>query len=137
MNAKSSTPHPVLTSTAAQLYVADVPAACAYFTGKLGFTVDFSYGEPPYYAHVSRDAALLALRLVCEPVFAADVREREALLSASITVETADEIKRLFADFEGAGARFHQVVEKQPWGAATFIVVDPDGNLILFAGPAH
>ena len=136
MNAKRSRPHPVLTSAAAQLFVADVPAACAYFTGKLGFSVDFVYGEPPYYAQVSRDEALLALRFVCEPVFAGDVRERAALLSASITVATADEINRLFADFEGAGARFYQAIEKQPWGAVTFIVVDPDGNLILFAGPA-
>ncbi|OCP36555.1 hypothetical protein BC360_04025 [Ensifer sp. LC163] len=24
----------------------------------------------------------------------------------------------------------------EPWGARNFIVLDPDGNLILFAGPA-
>ncbi len=127
---------PVLSSTAAQLFVADVVASCTFFTDKLGFAVDFVYGEPPFYGQVVRDKAQLALRLVCEPVFAGDIREREHLLSASITVDSADEIKQLFLDFQAAGVRFHQALRKEPWGARNFIVVDPDGNLILFAGPA-
>ena len=71
-----------------------------------------------------------------EPVFVGDVRAREHLLSASITVDTAAEIKQLFLDFKTAGVRFHQTLRKEPWGARSFIVLDPDGNLILFAGPA-
>src|ERR1700683_2585281 len=70
-------PRPFLNSTAAQLFVADMQAACDFYTSKLGFTVDFVYGEPPFYGQVSRDHAKLALRLVCEPVFAGDIRERE------------------------------------------------------------
>jgi hypothetical protein len=27
------------------------------------------------------------------------------------------------------------MLKEEPWGARTFIVLDPDGNLILFAGP--
>lgn len=127
---------PILSSTAAQLFVADVMASCAFFTEKLGFAVDFVYGEPPFYGQVIRDKAQLALRQVCEPVFAGDIREREHLLSASISVDTADEIKQLFLDFQAAGVRFHQTLRKEPWGARNFIVLDPDGNLILFAGPA-
>ena len=76
------------------------------------------------------------LRLVSEPVFAGDIREREHLLSATITVATADEIKQLFLSYQATGVRFHQTLKKEPWGARTFIVLDPDGNLILFAGPA-
>ena len=130
------TQRPVLSSTSAQLFVADIIASCVFFTEKLGFTVDFVYGEPPFYGQVVRDNARLALRLVCEPVFVGDIRERKHLLSASITVETADEIKQLFLDFQAAGVRFHQTLRKEPWGARNFIVLDPDGNLILFAGPA-
>jgi catechol 2,3-dioxygenase-like lactoylglutathione lyase family enzyme len=126
---------PVLTSTAAQLFVADIQASCDFYTQKLGFAVDFVYGDPPYYGQVSRDQARLALRMVCEPVFL-DIREREHLLSASLTVATADEIKQLFLSYQAAGVRFHQTLKKEPWGARTFIVTDPDGNLILFAGPA-
>jgi uncharacterized glyoxalase superfamily protein PhnB len=129
-------PRPVLTSTAAQLFVADIKAACDFYTQKLGFAVDFVYGDPPYYGRVSRDRALLALRMVCEPVFT-DIREREQLLSASLTVATADEIKQLFLSFQATGVRFQQALKKEPWGARTFVVMDPDGNLILFAGPAE
>ena len=117
------------------MFVADINASCDFFTEKLGFAVDFIYGNPPFYGQVVRDNARLALRLVCEPVFVGDIRQREHLLSAAITVDTADEIKQLFLGFQAAGVRFHQTLKKQPWGARNFIVVDPDGNLILFAGP--
>jgi catechol 2,3-dioxygenase-like lactoylglutathione lyase family enzyme len=129
-------PRPVLSSTAAQLYIANIQASCDFYTHKLGFTVDFIYGDPPYYGQVSRDHARLALRVVCEPVFNGDIREREHLLSASLTVATSDEIKQLFLSYQVAGVLFHQTLKKEPWGASTFIVLDPDGNLILFAGPA-
>jgi len=127
---------PVLNSTEAQLFVADIQASCDFYTQKLGFTVAFVDGDPPSYGQVTRDLGKLNLRVVGEPVFAGDVREREGLLSASITVASADEIEQLFSSFEAAGVRFAQRLERQPWGASNFIVVDPDGNLILFAGPA-
>ena len=100
------------------------------------FAVAFVYGDPPYYGQVIRDNARLNLRLVCEPVFVGDVRQREHLLSASITVATAKEIEQLFLNYQAAGVYFDQSLKKEPWGAKTFIVSDPDENLILFAGPA-
>jgi catechol 2,3-dioxygenase-like lactoylglutathione lyase family enzyme len=133
---KQTAPRPFLNSTAAQLFVADMRAACDFYTTKLGFAVDFLYGDPPFYGRVSRDHAKLALRLVCEPVFAGDIREREHLLSAALTVATADEIKQLFLTYQDAGVRFALTLKKEPWGARNFIVRDPDGNRILFAGPA-
>lgn len=133
---KDTLPRPVLSSTSAQLFVADINASCDFFTTKLGFTVDFVHGDPPFYGQVIRDNAQLALRMVCEPVFVGDVRKREHLLSASITVDTTDEIKQLFLSFQAKGVPFHQGLRKEPWGARNFIVLDPDGNLILFAGPA-
>ena len=128
-------PQAVLSSIEAQLFVTDVKASCAFFASKLGFTIDFMYGDPPFYGQVARDNARLALRQVCEPVFVGDIRARETLLSASIAVESAGEIKRLYLDFQAAGVDFHQPLRTEPWGARTFIVKDPDGNLVLFAGP--
>ncbi len=116
MTQKSPAPLPVLTSTAAQLFVANIKAACDFYTTKLGFTVDFVYGDPPFYGQVSRDHAKLALRLVCEPVFAGDVREREQLLSAALTVATADEIKQLFSDISGRGSALRSNPEKGTLG---------------------
>lgn len=127
---------PILSGTEAQLYVADVKASCDFFRSKLGFAVDFVYGDPPFYGMVKRDHARLCMRLVCEPVFVGNIRQREHLLSASITVDTAAEIKQLFLEYQAAGVSFHQGLKKEPWGARNFIILDPDGNLILFAGPA-
>ncbi|MGA1986488.1 MAG: VOC family protein [Candidatus Sulfotelmatobacter sp.] len=131
-----TTARPILNSIEVQLFVADIKSSCDFYTDKLGFAVKFVSGDPPHYGQVVRDNARLNLRLVCEPVFAGDIREREHLLSATITVATANEIKELFLRCQAAGVSFHQPLRKEPWGARTFVVLDPDGNLILFAGPA-
>ncbi len=133
---KQTPPRPVLSSIEAQLFVADIKKSCDFYSNKLGFVVESVYGDPPHYGRISRDNARLNLRLVFEPVFIADVRKREQLLSASITVATANEIKQLFLNFQAAGASFHQALKEEPWGAKTFVISDPDENLILFAGPA-
>jgi catechol 2,3-dioxygenase-like lactoylglutathione lyase family enzyme len=126
-----------IVSAEPQLLVTDIKRSCEFFREKLGFSVVFSYGKPPYYAQVGRDAARLNLRCVERPVIESAVRDREELLSVSMTVATADEIKLLFIEFQSAGVAFHQTLKKQPWGAKNFIVKDPDGNLLLFAGPAN
>jgi uncharacterized glyoxalase superfamily protein PhnB len=133
---KPTTPRPILNAIEAQLFVANVKSSCDFYTNKLGFAIAFLYGDPPYYGQVVRGKARINLRLVCEPVFAGDIREREGLLSASITVASRNEIKQLFLSYQAAGVSFHQALKKEPWGAKTFIVSDPDENLILFAGPA-
>ena len=132
---RQTTPRPILNSIEAQLFVASVKSSCDFYTGKLGFAVEFVYGDPPYYGQVIRDNARLNLRLICEPVFAGDVRQREGLLSATITLATASEIKQLYLSYQAADVSFHQALQKEPWGSRTFIVTDPDENLILFAGP--
>ena len=131
-----ATPRPILNSVEAQLFVANIKSSCDFYTNKLGFAVGFIYGDPPFYGQVVRDNARLNLRLVSEPVFVADIRKRENLLSASITVASANEIKQLFLSYQVAGVSFHQTLKKEPWGATAFVVSDPDENLILFAGPA-
>jgi len=122
---------PTLLAAEPQLFVADIGASYEYYTKKLGFTVAFTYGEPPFYGQVFRDGARLNLRCLPEPAINQVLRDREHLLSASITL---DDAKPLFLEFQAAGVVFNQGLKTEPWGARTFIVRDPDGNLILFAG---
>jgi len=128
---------PTLTSIEAELFVADIAKSCAFFTEKLGFTVVFTYGEPPFYGQVRRDVARINLRMVCEPVYVGDIREREDLLGCSMTVASAAEMKQLYLQYQEAGVSFYQPLKQEPWGARTFIVRDLDGNLLLFGGPAN
>ena len=127
----------VITAAEPQLFVADIKTSCDFFVHQLGFVIAFTYGEPPFYGQVKRDGAALNLRCVDRPVIDADWRDREELLAASLTVATAADIKTLFLEFQAAGVTFFQTLKRQPWGARNFIVKDPDGNLLLFAGPAE
>jgi catechol 2,3-dioxygenase-like lactoylglutathione lyase family enzyme len=126
-----SRPKPVLLAAEPQLFVADLATACEFYTSKLGFIVAFTYGEPAFYGQVRRDGATLNLRCVQKSAVDPLVRDRERLLSASITL---DDAQPLFLEFQAAGVAFHQTPRTEPWGARTFIVRDPDGNLILFSG---
>jgi catechol 2,3-dioxygenase-like lactoylglutathione lyase family enzyme len=122
---------PALLAAEPQLFVADIAASTEFYTGKLGFAVAFTYGKPPFYGQVFRDGARLNLRCLPTPVIDPQLRDSEHLLSASITL---DDAKPLFLEFQAAGVEFHQALKTEPWGARTFIVRDPDGNLILFSG---
>src|SRR5947207_9258826 len=136
MPGQDSRPKPVISAIAAQLFVADIKASCDFFTQKLGFSIVFTYGEPPFYAQVKRDKALLNLKCVDYPVMDPALRDRESLLSADMGVDTHEEIEQLFLDFQAAGVTFSQILKKEPWGAKTFIVKDPDGTSLLCADPA-
>jgi catechol 2,3-dioxygenase-like lactoylglutathione lyase family enzyme len=135
--AARTTTKPTISETAAQLFVADIKASCDFFVEKLGFSIVFVYGEPPFYAQVKRDRGLINLRCVDRPVIDPELRDRESLLSSDMGVDTPEEIKQLYLEFQAKGVTFDQLLRKEPWGARTFIVKDPDGNLLLFAGPAE
>ena len=124
-------PRATLLSAEPQLFVADLEVSCGFYGEKLGFETAFKYGEPPFYGQVTRDGASLNLRHLDEPAFRPGLQASEHLLSASITVDNA---RLLFDEYEATGLVFHQTLKSEPWGAQTFVVRDPDGNLILFAG---
>ncbi|WP_331376366.1 bleomycin resistance protein [Sinorhizobium chiapasense] len=128
----ASTGNSLIMAAEPQLFVSDIEMACRFYVQKLGFKIAFSYGEPPFYAQVFRDGGRLNLRKVGGPVFDNGFRERERdALSATLTL---DDAKPLFLEYQSAGVTFHQSLKTEPWGARTFIVRDPDGNLIAFAG---
>src|SRR5258708_34375096 len=95
----------VIAGAEPQLFVADIKSSCDFFTGKLGFAIAFTYGEPAFYAQVRRDAALINLRCVERPVIDAGARDREQLLSTSLTVAPAEEVKAPFLEFQTSGDR--------------------------------
>lgn len=125
-------PESVVLAAEPQLFVSDMDAALVFYSGKLGFDVAFAYGEPAFYAQVARGAARINLRL--EPGRPFDVRFLATagdVLCATIALDRAEP---LFREYEASDVRFHQPLRGEPWGARTFIVADPDGNLIAFAG---
>lgn len=123
---------PKLIEAQPQLYVTDLHAAVAFYGEKLGFDLVFAHGEPAFYAQVRRGPARLNLRLARGPVFDAEFLAREA--DPICATLAAENIAALYEDCRAAGAEMHQALKRESWGAQTFIVRDPAGNLILFAG---
>lgn len=111
------------------LFVRDVVESAAFFEMKLGFTIDFLYGEPPFYGSVSRGQACLHLREVHAPNFA-ELATREVSLILA-TIEVSD-IQAIFEEFQDRGVDIPQAPTKQPWGGTDFHIRDPDGNVISF-----
>jgi catechol 2,3-dioxygenase-like lactoylglutathione lyase family enzyme len=113
-----------------QIFVTDLARSLSFFTEKLGFGTKFTYGEPPFYAQVARGEAHLNLRWVAQPLVEPSRKCQEDYLAATVCVES---IKELFLEYQACEVEFRQTLRTEPWGARTFIIVDPDGNLILFA----
>lgn len=123
---------PILLAIEPQLFVTDLPRALAFYVDRLGFAQAFVYGDPPFYAQVGRDGAAIDLRHVDRPVI--DRSVEPGLLSLTIT---ADNARRLFEEFRARGAPFRQPLTREAWHAereGLFIVEDPGGNLLAFAG---
>lgn len=113
------------------IFVTSIEAVLPFYTSQLGFALAISDGEPAHFAQVNRNAARLNLRRVDKPVIDAKRRDAEELLSATVTV---DDVAAIYAELTNAGVPFFQRLHTAQWGARTFIVRDPEGNLIMFAG---
>jgi catechol 2,3-dioxygenase-like lactoylglutathione lyase family enzyme len=120
-----------LTNAKPVLYVADVDASATFYRDMLGFQIDFLHGNPPFYGSVSRDGATLHLKFVDKPVFTPGAAEREGLIMAFVDTPN---VRELYAEYRDADAEIVQKLTKQAWGGTDFIVRDPDGNTIAFAG---
>ena len=112
------------------IFVTDIEAVLPFYVSQLGFQLAISQGGPAQFAQVTRQSARLNLRRVDSPVLDPIRREAEELLSATVTV---DDINGVYAEFSAAGVSFFQHLHTAQWGARTFIVRDPEGNLIMFA----
>ena len=122
---------PRLTQAIPVVFVSDVERASCFYRDELGFVIDFLHGEPPFYGSVSRDEARIHLRFVHEPARVSGLREKEELLSAFLSVTG---VRALFSEYKSKDVPFVHRLKKQAWGQSAFIVRDPDGNWLCFAG---
>jgi|SRR5579884_153340 len=128
----SKDPAVVIVTAEPQLFVSDMERAIGFYSGKLGFALTLKYGDPTFYAQVARDGARINLRLAARQPFDRAFVELEGdVLCATLTVQG---IESLFLEYNLAAVEFHQELRPEAWGSRTFIVRDPDSNLIAFAG---
>lgn len=130
-NSTRRTPALELTRATPVLYVSDVQASADFYRDKLGFAIDFLHGQPAFYASVSRDEARIHLRFVHQPMYVEGLREKEGVIAAFVAVSN---VKGLFAEYLTRDVPFVHRLRKEAWGQSSFIVSDPDGNALCFAG---
>ena len=133
-----TTTRPVITAVAAELFVSDIQASCDFFTQQARLhrrlclrraavlrTGEARCGAAQPQAHGSpgdRSGSCATASNCCRPTWVSTRPTR----SSSFTWSSSK-----------AGVEFQQTLMRQPWGAKNFVVRDPDGNLLLFAGPAE
>ncbi len=113
----------MLTGAATIFVVRDIAASTAYYRDALGFTVEFLYGEPTFYACLCRDE--VALHLI------SDQKTNRAAGNGAVAIFVKD-VDALHAEL----ARRDAIIEKPPqhyaYGMRDFNVADLDGNQMTF-----
>jgi RimJ/RimL family protein N-acetyltransferase/catechol 2,3-dioxygenase-like lactoylglutathione lyase family enzyme len=122
------TPPVPLTTVEPVVTVADVALSLAWYTSRLGFSVDWVVGDPPMAASVSRGRwhERAIVRLVGGP-------RRATNDSVSLVFSVPDGLDRLFRQYQDAEVAVVQGPRDQPWGMREFAIADPDGLTLRFA----
>lgn len=110
------------------LAVQDVRAAAAWYTGRLGFTLDFLAPEHPAYAVLTRDAVELHLQWHDPSEWGDGDRPMLRFL--------VEDLEALHAEYASKGV-FHDrtALRDTPWGTREFAFFDPDQNGLTFYRP--
>jgi uncharacterized glyoxalase superfamily protein PhnB len=106
------------------LSVDDLGAAIDYYRDTLGFTVDFTWGDPPYYAVANRGEAV-----------AIHLSEREdtsrPIAPVSVYVQVSN-VDLLYEQYEKKGVEIFQPPSDTEYGMREFDVHDLNGHFLTF-----
>lgn len=115
------------------LAVANVDRSVNFYVGKLGFSVDATYDDPPY-ATLSRADTRLSLAEQGHPApdrpgVTMEVPEERSRLPVVLVLEVADCLGA-YERLRGQGVKFLAAPYSPPWGGHRCFAVDPDGYLV-------
>lgn len=98
----------------------DVTATAEYYRDKLGFKVDFLWGDPPVHAGVSLGAMAIH--------FSQDPPTPEGFWIYLVI----NDVDALYRWYQSNDVHLRSEPKSQPWGMREFIVEDPNGYLLRF-----
>jgi uncharacterized glyoxalase superfamily protein PhnB len=112
--------------------VDEVVATAEYYRDVLGFEVDFVYGEPPTYARLSRDDAIIDIS-----------RSNPAGRRNSVTAAgpgngvdalmIVTDVDELYDEMVARGAQVRVQLASHEYGMREFHVEDANGYVLVFA----
>jgi catechol 2,3-dioxygenase-like lactoylglutathione lyase family enzyme len=109
-----------VTGHATVLHVRDMPTALAFYRDQLGFTVTFSWQDPPRYVCLCLGDAAIHLNSYVPPAGPSHV---------CIFCKGVD---ALYAQLTARGVRITDPIADRAYGMRDFEVTDPDGHWIVF-----
>ena len=112
-----------LCAAATVFVVKDVLKAVEHYRDVLGFHTEFLYGEPTFYAGVSRDDVTIHLQ-------AASQTKRQPG-SGAVNIFVTD-VDALYQELKSRGTRTLNEPKDYPYGMRDFDVNDLDGNHLCF-----
>lgn len=119
-----------LTGSAPVLLVKDVAAAAEYFSEKVGFRSQRLYGDPPYFAIVSRDGFSIMLAQPDKGKTSTPYWQIvDKLWNAYFWVDDAE---ALYAEMIDSGANIDYTLYTTPYGVKEFGIQDLDDHDIGF-----
>jgi catechol 2,3-dioxygenase-like lactoylglutathione lyase family enzyme len=104
---------------ASVLYVKDFAGSLAYYRDVLGFSGDFVWGNPPFYAVLCLGEAAVHLNAL-------------APAATQIVCIFCSGVDALHAELAARGARIKRQPQDEPYGMREFEVSDPDGHRLVF-----
>ncbi len=103
------------------LQVSDIIAAVDFYVNRLGFSHQFSWGDPPVFAGVGLDKVTLHLQK--------NNSDSKGASEVAFIVDNADE---LFAFHKANGAEVVEPIEDRSYGIRDYMIKDMDGNYLVF-----
>jgi DNA-binding MarR family transcriptional regulator/catechol 2,3-dioxygenase-like lactoylglutathione lyase family enzyme len=104
-------------------HVSDLEKSLAFYTGTLGFKVDFKYGKPESYAGLSWKSVHLHL--------SSSYPYKNNTGHGNLYIHGGD-IDRLYERLDSLGVDFYSRILDREYGMRDFSIKDPDGNQIGF-----
>jgi predicted enzyme related to lactoylglutathione lyase len=112
-----------VTSASPILQVTDLEKALNFYSEVLGFSREFVYGEPPYYAGVKMNEVILHLNAS---------KENASRRGCGSVYLFCDEVDGYYEKVREKGAQITSALETWPYGMRDFQMKDLDGNLLCF-----
>lgn len=110
--------------------VADLERAAAYYEDELGFSSEYSGGDPPHFAIHARDGLTIMLKLVSDPK---KIIPNEAQGGTWDVFFWVDDVHVLHEELESRGATMVYDVEyREEYHMDEFAVRDLDGHVLGF-----
>lgn len=111
------------------LFVPNVAETAVFYRDKLGFNIDFLYGEPPQHGGVSRGdwtGSGAVLQLSQRP------SDQPIVPSGYLYIFVGHDIDNLHDQYQANGVTIRSAPQSYPWGLREFTIEDNNGHILRF-----